>query len=144
MEDNRNILEILSSAMGKYLSLRTNDFKKKMISSLSVGFGRMLSLLLVIMLLLIVLAVFAFAFILLLGEAIGSMSGAAFIVGGVYLAAVIILFAMRKRLFLNMFTNLFTEIIGMDSPTDNWKGLLLVAVRNLRSNMNQQGNTKKE
>ena len=63
------------------------------------------------------------------------MSGAAFIVGGVYLIALVILILLRKRLFLNMFTSLFSGIIEEKSPSDGWKTLLLMIVRNLRSNL---------
>jgi hypothetical protein len=136
MEDNRNILGILSSAIGEYLNLRTDDFRKNIIESLSVGFSRVLAILVITMLSLIVLAVFAFAFIVLLGQAIGSLSGAAFIIGGLYLTGVVILFLLRKRLFLDMFTNLFTGIVGSDNPADSWKTLLLTVVKNLRNNLN--------
>ena len=136
MEDNRNILGILSSAIGEYLNLRTDDFRKNIIESLSVGFSRVLAILVITMLSLIVLAVFAFAFIVLLGQAIGSLSGAAFIIGGLYLTGVVILFLLRKRLFLDMFTNLFTGIVGTDNPADSWKTLLLTVVKNLRNNLN--------
>ena len=135
MEDNRTILGLLSSAVGEYLSMRTDDFKKNIVTSLSVGFSRVLAVLVITMLLLIVLGVLAFAFIVLLGEAIGSMSGAAFIVGGVYLIALVVLIFLRKRLFLNMFTNLFTGIIEDESPADNWKPLVLMIVRNLRKSL---------
>jgi hypothetical protein len=84
------------------------------------------------MILLIVLAVFAFAFIVLLGDAIGSWSGAAFIVGGVYLIVFAVLFFLRKRLFLKMFTGLFTGILDSGTSSDKWKTLALVAVRYLR------------
>ena len=136
MEDNRNILGILSSAIGEYLNLRTDDFRKNIIESLSVGFSRVLAILVITMLSLIVLAVFAFAFIVLLGQAIGSLSGAAFIIGGLYLTGVVILFLLRKRFFLDMFTNLFTGIVGSDNPADSWKTLLLTVVKNLRNNLN--------
>ena len=136
MEDNRNILGILSSAIGEYLNLRTDDFRKNIIESLSVGFSRVLAILVITMLSLIVLAVFAFAFIVLLGQAIGSLSGAAFIIGGLYLTGVVILFLLRKRLFLDMFTNLFIGIVGSDNPADSWKTLLLTVVKNLRNNLN--------
>ena len=136
MEDNRNILGILSSAIGEYLNLRTDDFRKNIIESLSVAFSRVLAILVITMLSLIVLAVFAFAFIVLLGQAIGSLSGAAFIIGGLYLTGVVILFLLRKRLFLDMFTNLFTGIVGSDNPADSWKTLLLTVVKNLRNNLN--------
>ena len=136
MEDNRNILGILSSAIGEYLNLRTDDFRKNIIESLSVGFSRVLAILVITMLSLIVLAVFAFAFIVLLGQAIGSLSGAAFIIGGLYLTGVVILFLLRKRLFLDMFTNLFTGIVGSHNPADSWKTQLLTVVKNLRNNLN--------
>ena len=135
MEENKTILGILSSTIGEYLSMRTDDFKKNIVAGLSVGFSRILAVLLITLVLLVVLGIFAFAFIVLIGEVIGSMSGAAFIVGGVYLIAVSILILLRKRLFLNMFTNLFSGIIEEESPSDSWKTLLLMIVRNLRSNL---------
>ena len=135
MDDNRTILGILSSAVGEYLRMRTDDFKKNIVAGLSMGFSRVLAILVITLLLLIVLGVFAFAFIVLLGEEIGSMSGAAFIVGGVYLIAVLVLVLLRKRLFVNMFSNLFSGIIEEESPSDSWKTLLLIIVRNLRSNL---------
>ena len=135
MDENRTILGILSSAAGEYLSMRTDDFKKNIVTGLSVGFSRMLAVLVISFLLLIVLGIFAYAFILLLGEAVGSMTGAAFIVGGVYLLAVVILFLLRKKLFRRMFTNLFSGIIKEESPADSWKTLLLMIVRNMRNNL---------
>ena len=135
MDENRTIFGILSSAVGEYLSARTDDFKKNIVTGLSVGFSRMLAVLVISFLLLIVRGIFAYAFILLLGEAVGSMTGAAFIVGGVYLMAVVILVLLRKKLFRRMFTNLFSGIIKEESPADSWKTLLLMIVRNLRSNL---------
>ena len=58
-----------------------------------------------------------------------------FIVGGVYLIALVILILLRKRLFLNMFTNLFSGIIEKESPSDSWKTLVLMIVRNLRGSL---------
>jgi hypothetical protein len=91
-----------------------------------------LSILVLMMLLLLVLGIFAFAFVVLIGEAIGSLSGAAFIVGGVYLIVFAVLFFLRKRLFLKMFTGLFTGILDSGTSSDKWKTLALVAVRYLR------------
>ena len=135
MEENKTILGILSSTIGEYLSMRADDFKKNIVTSLSVGFSRVLAVLLITLVLLVVLGVFAFALIVLIGEEIGTLSGAAFIISGVYLIAVIILILLRKRLFLNMFTNLFSGIIEEESPSDNWKTLLLMIVKNLRGNL---------
>lgn len=132
MNDNRNPLDSLSSAIGEYLSLRTDDFKKSVVEGLSVGFSRVLSILVLMMLLLVLLGVFAFSFVVLLGETMGSMSAAAFIVGGVYLIAFAVLFFLRKHLFLKMFTGLFTGILDSGTSSDKWKTLALVAVRYLR------------
>ena len=132
MDERRNPLNSLSSVIGEYLSLRTDDFKKNVVTGLSIGFSRVLSIIVLLMLLLVVLGVFALAFIILLGEAIGSLSGVAFIVGGVYLIAFAVLFFLRKRLFRKMFTNLFTGIIDSSTSTDRWKTMALVAVRYLR------------
>ena len=135
MEENKTILGILSSTIGEYLSMRTDDFKKNIVAGLSVGFSRILAVLVITLVLLVVLGIFAFAFIVLIGEAIGSLSGAAFIVAGVYIIAAIVLILLRKRLFVNMFTNLFSGIIEEESPSDNWKTLLLMIVKNLRGNL---------
>lgn len=135
MEDNKKIMGVLASALGEYISMQTDGFKKNIVTGLSVGFSMVLTILVITMLLLIVLGVFAFAFILLLGGLIDSMSGAAFIVGGVYLVVIVVLVLLRKRLFLNMFTDLFAGIIQTDKTTDNWKSLLLAIVRNLRNTL---------
>ena len=135
MEEKANILNSLSSAIREYLSMRTDDFRRNVIAGLSAGFSRVLAILVISLLLVIVLAVFAFGFIVVLGEAIGSLSGAAFIVGGVYLIVTAVLFFLRKRLFVNMFTNLFTGIMQPKPSDDNWKSILLILVRNLRSDL---------
>ncbi len=135
MQDNRNPLNSLSSVIGEYLGLRTDDFKRKVVSGLSIGFSRVLSILVMVMLLLIVLAVFAIGFIMLLGDAIGSWSGAAFIIGGVYLIVLVVLFILRKKLFLNMFTNLFAGIADAGTPSDEWKSLAMLIVRYLRGRL---------
>ena len=137
MVGNRTIWEILSSSIGEYLNMRTDDFRKNIITSLSVGFSRVLAVLVITLLMFIVLGVFAFAFIVLIGEVIGSLSGAAFIVGGVYLIAAIVLILLRKRLFINMFSNIFSGIIEEKSKSDNWKTILLMIVRNMRSHLDR-------
>ena len=52
MDENRTILGILSSAVGEYLSMRTDDFKQNIVTSLSVGFSRVLAVLVIILILL--------------------------------------------------------------------------------------------
>ena len=135
MEDKVNPLSSLSSIIGDYLRMRRDDLRKNIITGLAAGFSRVLAILIISLLMVIVLAVFAFAFIILLEKPVGSMSGAAFIVGGVYLSGAIVLFLLRKLLFVNMFTKLFTGIMQTNTPDDSWKSLLLIVVQNLRKNL---------
>ena len=135
MNAKGNPLSGLSSILGEYLSMRRDDLRKSIIMGMSAGFSRVLTILIISLLMVIVLAVFAFAFIILIGDAIGSLSGAAFIVGGVYLAVAAELFFLRKRLFVNMFTRLFSGIIQTNTPDDGWKSFLLIVVQNLRKNL---------
>ena len=135
MNAKGNPLSGLSSILGEYLSMRRDDLRKSIIMGMSAGFSRVLAILIISLLMVIVLAVLAFAFIILIGDAIGSLSGAAFIVGGVYLAMAAVLFFLRKRLFVNMFTRLFSGIIQTNTPDDGWKSFLLIVVQNLRKNL---------
>ena len=135
MNAKGNPLSGLSSILGEYLSMRRDDLRKSIIMGMSAGFSRVLAILIISLLMVIVLAVLAFAFIILIGDAIGSLSGAAFIVGGVYLAVAAMLFFLRKRLFVNMFTRLFSGIIQTNTPDDGWKSFLLIVVQNLRKNL---------
>ena len=135
MEDKVNPLSSLSSIIGDYLRMRRDDLRKNIITGLAAGFSRVLAILIISLLMVIVLAVFAFAFIILLEKPVGSMSGAAFIVGGVYLSGAIVLFFLRKLLFVNMFTKLFTGIMQTNTQDDSWKSLLLIVVQNLRKNL---------
>lgn len=135
MNAKENPLSGLSSILGEYLSMRRDDLRKSIIMGMSAGFSRVLAILIISLLMVIVLAVLAFAFIILIGDAIGSLSGAAFIVGGVYLAVAAVLFFLRKRLFVNMFTRLFSGIIQTNTPDDGWKSFLLIVVQNLRKNL---------
>ena len=135
MNAKENPLSGLSSILGEYLSMRRDDLRKSIIIGMSAGFSRVLAILIISLLMVIVLAVLAFAFIILIGDAIGSLSGAAFIVGGVYLAVAAVLFFLRKRLFVNMFTRLFSGIIQTNTPDNGWKSFLLIVVQNLRKNL---------
>lgn len=79
-------------------------------------------MILMVILTMIVLAVFAVGFILLLAEAIGSWSGAAFIVGGVYLIALIIIWLIRRKRAKDAYMQ-----------ATSWKPLALMAIRYVRS-----------
>jgi hypothetical protein len=113
MQDFSSQLKSLSSVLETYLSLRTDDFKKNLVAGLATGFSRALAIMVIVTLMLVVLAVFAFAIIILIGDAIGSWSGAAFIVGGVYLAGILVLYLKRKTLFLSKVKDIIKCILNL-------------------------------
>ena len=94
----------------KYLDLRVDDLKLKMVDGLAVGVSRMLALMLLMLLCAIVLAVFAFGAVILLGELIGSWAAAAFIVGVLLLLLLVVLVIVRRKLFVDIFVKLFIGI----------------------------------
>lgn len=100
----------MDSYIRNYLDLRLNELRLKAIDGLSVGVSRVLSMMLVVMLGAIALAAFAFGITLLLGNLIGSLAGAAFIIGGIFLIILAMLLIYWKRLFVNIFVKLFIGI----------------------------------
>ncbi|MBR2064217.1 MAG: hypothetical protein IJ971_05940 [Bacteroidales bacterium] len=98
------------SEIREYMDLRLDDIKLKAVDGLAVGVSRVLSLMVVLMLGAIVLAAFAFGTVLLLGDLIGSWAAAAFIIGGVFLIALVAVLLVWKKLFVNIFVKLFIDI----------------------------------
>ena len=94
----------------KYLDLRVNDLKLRAVDGLSVGMARLFSLMVILMLAAIVLAAFAFGTLFLLGDLIGSWAAAAFIIGGVFLIALLAVLMVWKKLFVDIFVKLFIGI----------------------------------
>lgn len=125
----------LSDIIGEYLSAKCDNFKKSVIIGLAAGFSKLVTILIISILMLIVLSIIAFALIILIGEKIGSLSCAAFIVGGIYFVLAAVLFFLRKRLFSNMFTKLFTDVSQTNTLDESWKSLLMVIAKNLGKNL---------
>lgn len=100
----------VESEIREYMDLRLDDIKLKAVDGLSVGVSRVLSLMVVLMLGAIVLAAFAFGTVLLLGDLIGSWAAAAFIIGGIFLVALVVVLLIWKKLFVNIFVKLFIDI----------------------------------
>lgn len=103
--------EDLSSGAKEYLELKDEDLKLGAVEGLSVGLGRIFALVVMLLLLMVALTAFTFGFVLLLGNWVGSYAGGAFIMGGIQLAAIGILFIFRKKLFVNMFVKLLISIV---------------------------------
>ena len=100
----------VESEIREYIDLRLDDLKLKAVDGLSVGVSRVLSLMVVLMLGAIVLAAFAFGTVLLLGDLIGSWAAAAFIIGGVFLIALVAVLLVWRKLFVDIFVKLFIDI----------------------------------
>ena len=82
--------EMIEEDMRRYLDLRLEELKLKVVAGLSVGVNGVLSMMLILMLGAIALAAFSFGTVLLLGDLIGSWTAAAFIIGGVFLAVLVV------------------------------------------------------
>lgn len=107
METRRDSMENLAR---RYMDMRLDELKLKTVDGLSVGVSRVLSLMVILMLGAIVLASFAFGTVLLLGNLIGSWAAAAFIIGGVFLIAIVVILFVWKKLFTDIFVKLFIDI----------------------------------
>lgn len=107
METRRDSMENLAR---RYMDMRLDELKLKTVDGLSVGVSRVLSLMVILMLGAIVLASFAFGTVLLLGDLIGSWAAAAFIIGGVFLIALLVILFVWKKLFTDIFVKLFIDI----------------------------------
>ena len=102
--------EMIEEDMRRYLDLRLEELKLKVVAGLSVGVNGVLSMMLILMLGAIALAAFSFGTVLLLGDLIGSWTAAAFIIGGVFLAVLVVVLFFWRSLFVNAFIKLFIGI----------------------------------
>lgn len=92
------------------IGMKTDELKLKTTRNLSIAFSRFFSLFVIMIMLMLSLLAFAFGGVLLLGDIIGSYAAGAFIVGGIFLVALIVLLCLRKKLFLNSFVRLFIKM----------------------------------
>ena len=109
-KNDSDIMDRNLSETGKYLEKKLDVLKLQTVDGLSVAASSILSMMAILMVSAIVLVAFAFGTVMLLGELIGDWAVAAFIIGGVFLILLIILIIFRKKLFVDMFVQLF---IGM-------------------------------
>lgn len=103
--------ENLSSETKEYLELKAEDLKLGAVEGLSVGLGRIFALVLILLVLMVAFIAFTFGFVLLLGDLTGSYAAGAFIMGGIQIVLIGVLFMLRKKLFVNMFIKLLISII---------------------------------
>ena len=112
--------EIKDSAK-EYLDMRISAFKLQVIEHLSLIASKILLYVLIFILLSIALFFMGSTFSLWLGELLNSNSAGALITASIFLIACLIVFMMRRKLFVNsmvsMFSKMFFEQRG-EEPAD--------------------------
>lgn len=97
-----------------YLNAQLDNVKLRTVKGLSKGTSAIAKLLLIFIVAGALVTALSFAIILLLGELIGSYAGAAFIVSGILLIAIVLLIALRNRIFKNSFIGMYTDVFYQD------------------------------
>lgn len=110
MDDFTKPAEELSREALEYAELRINKLKLGISKDAAVILGRIFGMLAMLLVGMTALTAAAFGLVLIIGEALGSYAGGAFIVAGVFAVIVAVLFIFRKRLFLNTFVRLMVRL----------------------------------
>jgi len=108
----------------EYLDLRLDDLKLRTVKGLSITLNRVLSLMLVLFAASIVMLALAVGLIFLIGDAIGSMAGGAFIVAGIFAVLAFVLYLLRDKLFTDSMVRMLVGIFfddGMPSEKEAGK-----------------------
>lgn len=97
----------LADSAQELAMMEVDSAKLKTAQALSGAFAKFFSIHVIILAALMFLLVLSGAIILLVGELVGSYALAAFIVAGLLLLVLIILFCRRNRMFRNGFVKIF-------------------------------------
>ena len=101
-----------------YVDAKVDQVKLKTIKGLSVSVSLVLSMVLLLFTVSVVLLAVAAGCILLLGKWTGSYIAGAFIMAGVFLVLSVIVFLLRKRLFVNGFVHTFAQLFFEEKEED--------------------------
>ena len=93
-----------------YINAQIDDVKLRTIKGLSQGTSAVARLLLIMIVVGAAITAFSFAVVLWLGELLHSYALAAFIMLGVLLLALVVLFLLRKHIFKNSFVSMYTDV----------------------------------
>ena len=110
MSDFTRPIEDIASYAKEYVDLRLDDLKLRSAKGLSLTVSKLLSLILILGIFTSFVLVLSLGIIFLIGERMGSYAAAAFIVAGVNLIAIIVLFLLKDKLFQGQFVRLFIRI----------------------------------
>jgi Zn-dependent protease with chaperone function len=112
-------VEKLTEAASEYVDMKIDDVKLRSVKGLSFALNHLLSTSLLLILGSVFLLALAFGIVLWVGSAIGSYAGGAFIVAGFFLVLCLIVFLLRKKLFVNSFVKLFSHVFFDDKDDDD-------------------------
>lgn len=118
--------EDVGKAASEYIDLKIDDLKLRAAKGLSLTVGRLLSMILVLSFVSVVLMALAFGGVLLLGDIINSYGLACFIIAVFYAIIAIVLWLLRKKLFVNGFVSLFVKLFfdnGSEDRSDEGCGI---------------------
>jgi len=107
-------LEDLSKNAAEYVDMKVEDVKLRTVKGLSVAMNKLIVAIILLFVASIVLTAAALGCTLLLGDLIGSYAGGAFIVSGIFLIILIILYSVRNKMFLNSFVRMFLNLFFTD------------------------------
>ena len=103
-------VEELGRSAREYVDLRVDDLKLRTAKGLSLSVSKILSMILILGVVSVLLLSLAFALVMLIGEALGSYGWGAMIVAGVLLVVLVVLVALKDRLFRDSFVRLFVKL----------------------------------
>lgn len=93
-----------------YIDAQIDNVKLRTIKGLSQGTSSLASLLIIFILVGTFVTVLSLAFVIWLGKVLGNYALSAFIVAGVLLLIIVILFLLRKQLFRDKFVSMYADV----------------------------------
>lgn len=93
-----------------YIDTQIDNVKLRSVKGLSQGTSTIAGLLLIFIVVGALVTTLSFAVVVWLGELLHSYAQAAFIMAGVLLLVLVLLFVLRKHLFKNSFVSMYTDI----------------------------------
>ena len=103
-------VEDLGRSAKDYVDLKVEDVKLRLVKGLSFSLGKLLSMILVLFLCSVVLFALAIGLILLIGQAMDNYAAGAFIVAGGFALVGIIVYLLRKKLFVSSFVGMMEDL----------------------------------
>lgn len=112
--DSKNPVEKLFISLQEYLALRTDEAKLKSVEGLSVFFGRVIVMAIFFVLMAVFLLFAGFALSYLAGRLLNSDALGFAVVGGVFLVAAVVVYMLRKKLFVDSMVSFFISVFFKD------------------------------